>query len=32
MPGGMPPGMEKIFQDPEIMAAMQKPKVMQVSA
>lgn len=29
MPGGMPPGMEKIFSDPEIMAAMQKPKVMQ---
>lgn len=24
--------MEKIFQDPEIMAAMQKPKVMQASA
>jgi len=26
----IPPGMEKIFGDPEIMAAMQNPKVMQV--
>jgi len=25
----IPPGMEKIFGDPEIMAAMQNPKVMQ---
>lgn len=24
---GAPPGMEKIFRDPEIMAAMNKPKV-----
>jgi suppressor of tumorigenicity protein 13 len=28
MGGGMPPGMEGLFSDPELMAAMQKPKVM----
>ena len=30
--GGVPPGMEALFSDPELMAAMQKPNVMQVSS
>ena len=29
-PGGIPPGMEGMMNDPEIMAAMMNPKVMQV--
>ena len=28
--GGVPPGMEALFSDPEIMKAMQNPKVMSV--
>lgn len=30
--GGIPPGMEALFSDPEIMKSMQNPKVMQVRA